>query len=124
KVPENATLIFSFVGYKTQEIATTKSEKFEVKMEQNAGSLNEVVVVGYGSQKRAYATASVTTAKAIMIRGMSSQTSQYSGYMSFNAKVPGLQVADPGARDKEVSNQAFPADTVEYKASAYKPKPV
>jgi uncharacterized protein YfaS (alpha-2-macroglobulin family) len=117
KVPANATLVFSFIGYKPQEIATTKSEKLEVKIEQNAAGLNEVVIVGYGVQKRAYVTGSVTSASAIVrIRGVSSQSSVNSGYMSFNAKVAGLQVADPGAADKVVMR--------EIRSKAPSPKPV
>jgi uncharacterized protein YfaS (alpha-2-macroglobulin family) len=109
KVPANATLVFSFVGYKPQEITTTKSEKFEVKMEQSASSLNEVVIVGYGVQKRAYVTGSIST--TIMIRRSASAPAALEG------KVAGVQVVN------DSSNQVFAADAVQYKASEYKPKP-
>lgn len=51
-VPENATLVFSFVGYKTQEVAVGSRSVVDVSLAEDNQVLNEVVVVGYGTQKR------------------------------------------------------------------------
>jgi len=48
----NITLVFSFVGYNTQEVPLNGRALISVNMEPNQKSLNEVVVVGYGTQKR------------------------------------------------------------------------
>ena len=51
-VPANATLVFSYVGMTPQEIALKGKTKINVVMEDDAQALEEVVVVGYGSQKK------------------------------------------------------------------------
>lgn len=51
-VPDNATLVFSFVGYKTQEVAVGNRAAVDVSLAEDNQVLNEVVVVGYGTQKR------------------------------------------------------------------------
>ncbi len=58
-VPANATLIFSFVGMKTQEIALEGRTKLIVSMEEETFGLEEVVAIGYGTQKRANLTGSI-----------------------------------------------------------------
>src|SRR5574344_1433752 len=55
-VPDNATIHVSYIGYKP---TTTKGGT--IKLEENASDLNEVVVVGYGTQKKAHLTGSVAT---------------------------------------------------------------
>lgn len=59
-VPENATLIVSFIGYVTQEIPVNNRRTLTITLRPDAKSLDEVVVVGYGSQSRASVTTSVT----------------------------------------------------------------
>ena len=51
-VADNATLVFSFVGYTKQEIAVGSRSVIDVKLGADNKSLEEVVVVGYGTQKR------------------------------------------------------------------------
>ncbi|MVN78696.1 SusC/RagA family TonB-linked outer membrane protein [Hymenobacter sp. HMF4947] len=60
--PETAgTLVFSFVGYQTQERKFSGPEKFAIKMVDDAKSLDDVVVVGYGTQKRADVTGAIAS---------------------------------------------------------------
>ncbi|HEY0652770.1 MAG TPA: TonB-dependent receptor [Chryseosolibacter sp.] len=58
-VDENATLIFSFIGYVTQEVAVKGRASFDVQLISDVTSLEEVVVVGYGEQKKVTVTGSV-----------------------------------------------------------------
>ena len=59
-LPENAeTLVFSFVGMLAQEIAIGDKDQFVVVMEESAIGLDEVIVVGYGTQKKANLTGAV-----------------------------------------------------------------
>jgi len=63
-VPQaSGTLVFSVVGYQTKEIALRSNTVVNVSMEAVAGNLNEIVVVGYGTQKKATVTGSVVAVK-------------------------------------------------------------
>ena len=46
------TLLFSYVGYEAQEIAVGRENYLNVALKQDANALDEVVVVGYGQQKK------------------------------------------------------------------------
>lgn len=54
------SLIFSFIGYKTQEIAVGSQTELNVTLEEDATTLNEVVAIGYGSQSRELTTTSIS----------------------------------------------------------------
>lgn len=59
-VPDNnTTLVFSYIGYKTQEIAVGTRSTIDLALTADISSLEEVVVVGYGTQKKADLTGSV-----------------------------------------------------------------
>ncbi|KAA0992923.1 SusC/RagA family TonB-linked outer membrane protein [Dyadobacter aurulentus] len=62
-VPGSATLVFSFIGYITQEIPLANRTSLDVKMLADTKALDEVVVVGYGTAKKATLTGSVTAVK-------------------------------------------------------------
>jgi len=59
KVPENATLVFSFVGMKILEVAVGVKTNVNVKMEEEAIGIEEVVAVGYGTLRKIDLTGSV-----------------------------------------------------------------
>ena len=58
----NAVLVFSYIGYETQEIALDGRARLDVTMQQSNELLDEVVVVGYGTQKKVNVTGSVGVA--------------------------------------------------------------
>jgi TonB-dependent starch-binding outer membrane protein SusC len=60
----NATLVFSFVGTVTQQLAVTNQTEINVKLISDASLLSEVVVVGYGTQEKRDITGSVATVKS------------------------------------------------------------
>ncbi|TDN36084.1 SusC/RagA family TonB-linked outer membrane protein [Hymenobacter sp. UV11] len=61
-VPQTAgTLVFSFIGYQTQERKFSGPEKISIKLVDDTKSLDDVVVVGYGTQKRADVTGAIAT---------------------------------------------------------------
>ena len=60
----NATLVFSFIGYSAQEIAVANRSTINVKMVIDNKTLDEIVVVGYGEQRKTSTTAAVSTLKA------------------------------------------------------------
>lgn len=57
---EGTILIFSFVGYKTQEIRFTGQTNINVSLQVETENLSEIMVIGYGQVKRSDATGSVT----------------------------------------------------------------
>ncbi len=58
-VPEGSTLVFSFVGYTTEEIPVGSQTMLDVTLVPDVNNLNEVVVVGYGTQKKENLTGAV-----------------------------------------------------------------
>lgn len=62
-VPEQSIVVVSFVGYKTSEILVVGQSVIDVQMELDAEQLEEVVVVGYGTQKKENLTGSLSTIK-------------------------------------------------------------
>jgi TonB-linked SusC/RagA family outer membrane protein len=60
-VPENATLQFSFVGMKTQEVKLTGQKAVNVVLAEEAIGIEEVIAVGYGVQKKSDLTGSVAS---------------------------------------------------------------
>lgn len=66
-IPDNATLQFSFVGMKTQEIAVGSKTSLNVTLEEETIGLDDVVVIGYGTQKLTKVSGAISTIKAIDI---------------------------------------------------------
>jgi len=64
KVPGNATLIFSFVGLQSQEIAVNNKTTINVVLASSSEAIEEVVVVGYGTQKKSVVTGAISSVKA------------------------------------------------------------
>ena len=52
EVPANAILVFSYLGYADEEVEVDGDEEIHVSLEPETSALEEVVVVGYGTQKK------------------------------------------------------------------------
>lgn len=96
---KNATLIFSFIGYVTQEIPLAGQTTINVALASEVSQLSEVVVVGYGTQKKITATGSIVSAKgAELVKSPSTNLSN-----SLIGRMPGLtaltQSGEPGSDD-------------------------
>ena len=63
EVPNKATLQISYIGFNTQEIPVNGQKSFTIRMTEDTQSLDEVVVVGYGTQKKLNVTGAVATLK-------------------------------------------------------------
>lgn len=59
-VPANSTLAFSFVGMKSQEFSVTSATTINVVMESDVAMMDEIIVVGYGTQKKSLVTGAIT----------------------------------------------------------------
>ena len=62
-VPEGSTLVFSFIGFVSQEISVGNRSTIDVTLMEDMASLDEVVVVGYGTEKQVNVIGSVTTVR-------------------------------------------------------------
>lgn len=88
---DSSTLVFSFIGFKDTEIEIQGKSQVDVTMEESSEALSEVVVVGYGTQRRADVTSSVETVKAEdFIKGNISDAAQL-----IQGKVAGLSISMP-----------------------------
>ncbi len=60
QVEENTTLIFSYTGYMDQEVLVTQDTDLDIVLELNVEQIDEIVVIGYGTQKKSHLTGSVS----------------------------------------------------------------
>ncbi|WP_281310082.1 SusC/RagA family TonB-linked outer membrane protein [Flavobacterium flavigenum] len=80
---DEAILVFSFIGYNTQEIKVGNSSIINVKLIATDNSLKEVVIVGFGTQKKGSMVSSITTIKPKELKGPTSNlTTMLAGRVS------------------------------------------
>ena len=85
---ENPTLVFSYIGYKTQEVSVGGKTTLNVTMSEDAEQLDEVVVVGYGVQKKSSMTASVSSVSSKeIVKTMSSNVAS-----TLQGRMPGVDI--------------------------------
>lgn len=113
-VSKGATLEISFVGYATQEM-TFNGQTINVVLKENNEMLDELVVVGYGVQKKANLTGSVASinAEALESRAVASVSAAMAGTMPGVTSIqtsgaPGAQTGSITIRGKNSINAASP----------------
>lgn len=92
-VNEGATLVVSYIGYLTQEVKVQPGTPLQIQMEQDAQTLDEVVVVGFGTQKKANLTGAVTTVKMDEVLG---DRPLVNATDALQGVVPGLLISSGG----------------------------
>jgi TonB-linked SusC/RagA family outer membrane protein len=99
-VAEDASLRFSFIGYKTQEVPVNGRSAINIQLEEDIEALEEVVVVGYGAIKKSDLTGSISKVKSEeMIKAPAADPMQ-----SLQGKVAGLQVLNSSGQPGSESN--------------------
>lgn len=96
---KNASIVFSYIGMKSQTISAAGKSTINVKLEDEATALNDVVVIGYGSVRKKDITGSVATvnADALAVVPVASASEALQG------KMAGVQIsATEGSPDAEV----------------------
>jgi TonB-linked SusC/RagA family outer membrane protein len=83
---ENAVLLISFVGYETQRLVVEDRRTFHIVMHEALTELEEVVVVGYGSQKKVSVTAAISTVQTKELK----QSSAANLSSALAGRLPGL----------------------------------
>lgn len=96
-IPENATLQFSFVGMKSQEIKVGKSNTINVTLEEESIGIEEVVAVGYGTQRKKDLTGSVASISSKELKNLPIVSVE----SAMQGKMPGVLIqqssGQPGA---------------------------
>ncbi|HEV2481314.1 MAG TPA: SusC/RagA family TonB-linked outer membrane protein, partial [Puia sp.] len=91
RAASNATLIITFIGYDSKEVAVGDQENVSVTLHVNNNSLGDIVVIGYGAQHKADVTSSVTTVKADQfVTGPVTDAGEL-----LKGKVAGLAISNP-----------------------------
>lgn len=91
-VPDNATLVFSYVGFETQEIAVNGKEEINITLQASTRKMDEVVVIGYGTANKRDLTGSIVkiAGKEVADKPNTNPVS------SLQSKVAGLSVVNSG----------------------------
>lgn len=89
--PANATLVISSIGYSTQEIRANNRSNINVQLQSTTQEMQQVVVVGYGTQKKATLTGSVSTVKGSEVL----KTPVMNVSNALGGRLPGLVTVTP-----------------------------
>lgn len=71
---DNAILVVSYIGYVDQQFTVKNQKKWDIVLKEDLQSLDEVVVVGYGTQRKGNIATAVTTVKAETLQNRPVQT--------------------------------------------------
>ncbi|RQO67350.1 SusC/RagA family TonB-linked outer membrane protein [Pedobacter sp. KBW06] len=91
--PANATLVFTYIGYTTQEVPVNNRTTINIVLASSAQQLDQVVVVGYGTQRKIDVTGSVATVKGEEI----SKQASVNPVSALQGKVAGVSISNNGA---------------------------
>ncbi|MBT33042.1 MAG: SusC/RagA family TonB-linked outer membrane protein, partial [Thalassobius sp.] len=89
---EDATLVFSFIGYETQEVSIGTRTEFNVALKASSDELSEVVIVGYGIQEKSDVTGVVNSVNSEDI----SEIPTTNPLQALKGKVSGLDIYNSG----------------------------
>lgn len=90
-VPTKSVLVISYIGYVTQEVPTVEKKSLEIILKEDTKPLDEVVVIGYGTQRKGDVTSSVASVKADnFVKGAVKDVGQL-----IQGKVAGLAITNP-----------------------------
>jgi len=108
----NVTLIVSYIGYATKEIPSNGQTSISVTLEESAAGLDEVVVVGYGTQKKASLTGAISTISTEELTTVTTSDLR----TAMVGKLPGLRVmqrgGEPGSYDSAMDIRGWGAPLV------------
>jgi len=92
-VPENATLVVSYIGMLTQEIKVNGQSTINIILKEDSQQLEEIIVIGYGAAKAKDLTAPITVVKGETLTSVPSTTPM----AALQGKVPGVNIVNNGA---------------------------
>jgi TonB-linked SusC/RagA family outer membrane protein len=93
-VPANAVIVFSYVGFVTQEVAVKGQSQINVTLLEESSTLKEVVVIGYGTQRKEAVTGSVASISGTTLRDVpSSNITQ-----ALQGRLAGVEIAQTSTK--------------------------
>lgn len=112
-----SVLIFSFIGYENQKITVGRQRNLNVTMLESGVNLEEVVVVGYGSQKKASVVGAISTAdaKELQSTGTTNLTQAIGG------RIAGVISRSPGGRPGEDDASVYIRGIASYNSGTSSP---
>ena len=100
QAPEDGTLVFSSVGFLSQEVAVNNQSVINVTLQEDVSQLEEIVVVGYGEQKKVSLTGSIASVKTEDINNI--PAANLSNTLA--GRAPGVQVVGSSGLSGASSN--------------------
>lgn len=94
-VPNNATLVVSYIGFTTQQVKPL-TNNLVVKLREDAAVLSDIVVVGYGVQKKSDVTGAIASVKGEELKNLSTTDAA----AALQGKMSGVQIINMGAPDE------------------------
>jgi len=105
--PLKSVLQISFIGYKSKEITIKEKSDLKIIMEVDSKIIDEIVVVGYGTQKKVNLTGSIASISATEME----KTASVDAVNTLTGRVPGVRVAqyssEPGTYDTNIDIRGF-----------------
>ena len=93
-VKEGATIVVSFIGYETQEIKVGSQDSYSISLKDNNAELEEVVVVGYGTQKKKLVTGATVQVKGEDIAKLNTTNA----LTAMQSSTPGVNITQGSAQ--------------------------
>jgi TonB-linked SusC/RagA family outer membrane protein len=94
---KNAVLVFSYIGYVSQEVAVKEQTSLKITLKEDMASLEEVVVIGYGTQKKA-----LVTGANLQVDGSDiARTSTVNALQALQGQAAGVQITSTSGQPGE-----------------------
>ena len=91
---QGQVLVFSYIGFETKEVTISDQTELNISLEVSASALDEIVMVGYGKEKRANLTGAISTIDEKAIQGKPVSNS----YQALQGESPGLTIQNTTSR--------------------------
>src|SRR5690606_38851463 len=91
--PSNGTLVFTYIGFQTREVPVNNQGTINITLQESSQELEQVVVVGYGTQRKIDVTGAVSQVKGEEI----SRQASPNALSALQGKVAGVQITNAGS---------------------------
>jgi hypothetical protein len=100
-VPENSTLVFSFIGFVAKEVIVGNNSIINITLNTDLSDLEEVIVVGYGTQKKSQLTGAISSVSAKEIQELPISNAR----QALQGRAAGVDVTIAGSKPCRTSGQ-------------------
>ena len=100
-VSNDAVLVFTYVGYESKEVAVSGRKTIDVSLQLSTKTIDQVIIVGYGTQRKIDVTGSVSQIKGDEV----AKQPGVNPVSSLQGKVAGVQITNSGHRDHRLKSE-------------------